>query len=76
MVSCNRIHDHRILAVFLRHIDAELDVGAFVFVCESLADIVEQSAAFGLLDVQLQLCSHHPGEVSNLLGMTKDVLAI
>ena len=76
VVRGDAVDDGRILAVLGRHFDAELDVGAVVLVGEDLADIVQQRAPLGEIDVELQLGGHHAGEIGDFLGMLEDVLAV
>src|SRR5213075_836694 len=68
-------HD-RLLAVLGRHLDAELHVRAVVLVGEDFADVVQERAALGETDVELQLGGHHAGEVGDFLGVLEDVLPV
>jgi len=68
-------HD-RILTVLGRHLDAELDVRAVMLVRQDFADVVQQRATLGQMDVELQLGGHHPGQVGDLLGVLQDVLPV
>src|SRR5438093_5375837 len=70
------VDHHRMLAVLRRHLDAELHVGAVVLVREDLADVVQQRAALGEIDVELQLSGHHTGEEGHYFRMFQDVLPV
>src|SRR5690242_5655813 len=52
VVRRNAVHDERILTVLGRDLDAELHVGALVLVREHLADVVQERAALGEVDVE------------------------
>ena len=70
------VDDGRVLAVLRRHLDTQLDVGAVVLVGEDFADVVQQGAPLGEVDVELQLGGHHPGQVGDFLGVLEDVLPV
>src|SRR5256886_291795 len=76
VVRRDAIDDDRVLTVLRRHLDAELDVRAVVLVREHLADVVQQGAALGELDVELQLGRHDAGEPGDFLGVLQDVLPV
>src|SRR3989441_936090 len=60
--------DHNgMLAVLGRHLDAQLYVRAVVLVREHLADVVQQGAALGELDVELELRCDDPCEPGDFL---------
>src|SRR5688500_5937399 len=77
VVMCgDAVHDKGILAVTGRHLDAELDVGAFVLVGEDLADVVEQRSSPGHRDGEPELGGHESGEPGDFLRVIEDVLAV
>ena len=76
MVCGDAIHHQRILAVASRHFDAELNVGALVFVSENLANVVEQCAASREIDIETELGGHDAGEPGNFLRVIEDILAV
>src|SRR6266480_200659 len=76
VVRRDAVDDDRVLAELGRHLDAKLDVRAVVLVREHLADVVQQGAALGELDVELQLGRHNAGEPGDFLRVLQDVLPV
>src|SRR5436190_19032206 len=76
MMRGDAVHDHRILAVFSRHLDAELDVRPFVLVRQHLADVVQKRPALREVDVETELARHYPREPRDFLRVLENVLAV
>src|SRR5437773_11177943 len=76
VVGRDAIDDDGVLTVLRRHLDAQLDVRAVVLVREHLADVVQQGAALGELDVVLLLGRHDAGEPGDFLRVLQDVLPV
>src|SRR5262245_14218222 len=76
MVRGNAVHHERIFAVFRGDFDAQLDVGALMFVRQDLSDVVQQRSAARHVDVEPELGRHDRGEPSHLLRVLEDVLAV
>ena len=48
----------------------------FNFMVDSLADIVQQSSSFGLLDIDAKLSGHNATEERNLQGVLQNILPV
>ena len=64
------------LVVARDHVDRQLDVGALLLVGQRLADVVEQAAPLGELDVGADLGRQHPRQPGHLLRVLEAVLAV
>ena len=76
MVRLDAVDDVSVLPVFFGEVHADLNVRALHLVIDSLADIVQQSAALGEVYIHAQFRRHDAGKVGNLDGMFQHVLPV
>ena len=76
MVACHGVDDLRRLPVPAQQIDADFHVGAFGFVVDGFADVVQQAGTAGHFHVAAQLRGHHRGDVGHFDGMLQHVLTV
>ncbi len=76
VVSGNAVDDEGIFPILGRDLDAELHVGALVVVGQHLADVVQQAAPLGELDIEVEFRRHHPGNPGDFLRVLVDVLPV
>ena len=74
MVCFNGVDDFLGFLVFPCDFNAQLYMGAFHFVGESLADVVEKTCALGNGAVHAQFICDGTCQQSNFNGVSKDVL--
>ena len=69
--------DHRFaLLVLPGHIHADVHMGAFNLVVQSLADVMQQAGTAGQGGVQAQLRGNEPGEIGHFQRVVQHILAI
>ena len=76
MVCGDAVHDLHRQVVALGDLPADGGVRTFHFVVDGLADVVQQAAHLGDLDVRSDFSGDDGGETARLDGMEQDVLSV
>ncbi len=76
VVSKNRIEDNWVFIATFADFLAKCDVAALIFMCERLADVMQQPSTFSELDIAAKLGGNESSKMRDFEAMPKRILSI